>query len=157
MAGVNKVILVGRVGKDPEVRQAGSSSVANFSMATSEKFKDKSGQWVENTEWHNIVLWGKQAELAGQYVRKGSMLYVEGSIKTETYEKDGQTKYVTKITGRQMQFLDSKQDGQQQGQQNQGGGFGGAPQQQGQQFGGQQQQQRDPSKQYDDQGNELPF
>ncbi len=159
MAGVNKVILIGRVGKDPEVRQAGSSQVASFSLATSEKFKDKSGQMQENTEWHNIVLWGKQAELAGQYVRKGSMLYVEGSIKTETYEKDGQTKYVTKITGRQMQFLDSKGSNQDAGggfQQQQGQQFGGAPQQQ---FRQQQQGYRDPNKQYDENGNEiiLPF
>ncbi len=135
MAGVNKVILVGRVGKDPEVRQAGSTQVASFSLATSEKFTDKQGQQQENTEWHNIVLWGKQAELAGQYVRKGSMLYIEGSIKTESYEKDGQTKYVTKITGRQMQFLDSKSDNG--GQQQQQGGFGAQPQQPQNGFGGQ--------------------
>jgi single-strand DNA-binding protein len=164
MAGVNKVILIGRVGKDPEVRQAGSTMVASFSMATSEKFKDKSGQLQESTEWHNIVLWGKQAELAGQYVKKGSMLYIEGSIKTETYDKDGQTKYVTKITGRQMQFLDSKGSSE-----NNGGGF---QQQQSQQFGQPQQQfggqpqgfpqqqnvgYRDPNKNYDENGNELPF
>jgi single-strand DNA-binding protein len=152
MAGVNKVILVGRVGKDPETRVVGDTNVANFSMATSEKFTDKSGNKQENTEWHNIVFWGKQAELVGQYVRKGSMLYVEGSIKTETYEKDGQTKYVTKITGRQMQFLDSKSDNQ-QGQQQ--GGFGG--QQQAPQAQGQQQGYRDPSKNYDENGMVLPF
>ena len=87
---VNKVILLGRVGKEPEIRQVGDNKVANFSIATSEKFKDKAGNKVENTEWHNVVFWGKQAELIEQYVHKGDELYIEGSIKTETYEKDGE-------------------------------------------------------------------
>jgi len=114
---LNKVMLIGRLGKDPETKTLnGGNTVCNFSMATSEKFTDKQGQKQENTEWHNIVLWGKQAELAGQYLRKGSNIYLEGSIKTEIYEKDGQTKYVTRVTGRQMQFLDKKDDSQQQQQ-----------------------------------------
>ena len=90
---VNKVILLGRVGKEPEIRQVGDNKVANFSIATSEKFKDKAGNKVENTEWHNVVFWGKQAELIEQYVHKGDELYIEGSIKTETYEKDGEKRY----------------------------------------------------------------
>lgn len=102
---VNKVILLGRVGKEPEIRQVGDNKVANFSIATSEKFKDKSGNKVENTEWHNVVFWGKQAELIEQYVHKGDELYIEGSIKTETYEKDGEKRYAVKIKGSVITFV----------------------------------------------------
>ena len=112
---VNKVILLGRVGKQPEIKQVGDSKVANFSLATSEKFKDKSGNKVENTEWHNVVFWGKQAELIEQYVGKGDELYIEGSIKTETYEKDGEKRYATKIKGSAITFVSkSKKEGEAQ-------------------------------------------
>lgn len=110
---VNKVILLGRVGKQPEVKQVGENKVANFSLATSEKFNDKNGNKVENTEWHNIVFWGKQAELIERYVNKGDELYIEGSIKTETYEKDGEKRYTVKIKGSAITFVSrSKKEGE---------------------------------------------
>ena len=110
MSGVNKVILVGRVGKDPEVKNLTSGNiVANFSLATSETFKDKNtGEKKETTEWHNLVLWGKTAELAGKYVHKGDQLYVEGKITTMSWEKDGIKRYTTEIVVNSMQFLGSK-------------------------------------------------
>jgi len=112
---VNKVILLGRVGKEPEIRQVGDNKVANFSIATSEKFKDKAGNKVENTEWHNVVFWGKQAELIEQYVHEGDELYIEGSIKTETYEKDGEKRYAVKIKGSVITFVSqAKKDGDSQ-------------------------------------------
>lgn len=112
---VNKVILLGRVGKQPEIKQVGDNKVANFSLATSEKFKDKKGDKVENTEWHNVVFWGKQAELIEQYVGKGDELYIEGSIKTETYEKDGEKRYATKIKGIAITFVSkAKKEGETQ-------------------------------------------
>ena len=102
---VNKVILLGRVGKEPEIRQVGDNKVANFSLATSEKYKDKKGDKIENTEWHSVVFWGKQAELIEQYVHKGDELYIEGPIKTETYEKDGEKRYAIKIKGSIITFV----------------------------------------------------
>lgn len=111
MAGINKVIIIGNVGK-VEVRSSGGGlTVANLSVATSEKWKDKNtGNDTERTEWHNIVYFGKVAEIIGQYVTKGSKVYVEGSLKTEKYDKDGVTHYATKIMGRDIQFLSSKAD-----------------------------------------------
>lgn len=112
---VNKVSLLGRVGKQPEIKQVGDSKVANFSLATSEKFKDKAGNKLENTEWHNVVFWGKQAELIEQYVGKGDELYIEGSIKTETYEKDGEKRYAVKIKGSAITFVSkAKKEGETQ-------------------------------------------
>lgn len=101
--GINKVILVGTLGKDPELREAGSTQVANFSMATSTKYKDE-----EYTEWHNISVFGKLAEVASSYLSKGSRCYVEGSLKTTEYEKDGVKKYSTNIVANSIQFLDKK-------------------------------------------------
>jgi len=110
---VNKVILLGRVGKQPEIKQVGDNKVANFSLATSEKFKDKNGNKVDQTEWHNVVFWGKQAELIEQYVNKGDELYIEGSIKTETYEKDGEKRYAVKIKGSAITFVSrAKKEGE---------------------------------------------
>lgn len=114
--GVNKVILVGNVGGDPDVRyMTNGSAVANISLATSESWKDKqTGQQQERTEWHRVVFFGRLAEVVGQYVRKGSKLYVEGKLQTREWEKDGIKRYTTEvlvdITG-QMQMLDSRQDG----------------------------------------------
>ncbi len=107
MAGVNKVILIGNLGKDPEVRNLESGAkVANFPIATTEFFKGKDGQRQESTEWHNIVLWNQMAELAEKYLKKGNSVYIEGRIKTRSYEdKDGVKKYVTEIMGNQMTFL----------------------------------------------------
>src|SRR5512136_178882 len=104
---INKVILVGRLGKDPEIRSTPSgTSVARFSLATDEKFTDKNGQKQERTEWHNIVAWGKLAELVNQYLKKGRSAYVEGRINTRSWDdRDGNKKYRTEITASQIQFL----------------------------------------------------
>lgn len=109
MAGVNKVILVGNLGKDPEIRALENGrKVANFSLATSESYKDRNGERVERTEWHNIVFWGPVADVIERYVKKGSKLYVEGKLRTRSYEQDGVKKYITEIDGQSMTMLDSK-------------------------------------------------
>ena len=109
MSGVNKVLLVGRVGKEPEVKHLGSgSTVANFSLATSEKFKNKLGEMVETTEWHNIVIWGKLAEVVEKWVHKGDLIYIEGKMRTRSWEKDGITHYATEIPADVMTMLGSK-------------------------------------------------
>lgn len=107
MSGVNKVILVGRLGKDPEVRHLeNGATVANFSMATSETYKDRTtGEKRETTEWHNVVLWRGLAEVAEKYVKKGDMIYVEGKLKTRSWEKDGITRYTTEVVGDNMTML----------------------------------------------------
>lgn len=106
MSGVNKVILVGNVGKDPEVKYLeGSVPVAKFPLATSETYKNKEGQRVEQTEWHNIVLWRGLAEVAEKYVRKGNKLYIEGKIRTRNYEENGVKKYFTEIIADSMTML----------------------------------------------------
>jgi len=104
---VNKVILLGRLGQNPEVRHTPSgASVANFSLATNESWMDKSGQKQERTEWHRIVVWGKLADLCGQYLTKGRQAYVEGRLQTRQWQdKDGQTKYTTEIQAQTVQFL----------------------------------------------------
>lgn len=111
MSGVNKVILIGRLGKDPEVKYLPSGgAVTNFSIATSESWKDKnSGQRQERTEWHNIVIFNKLAEIAGEYLRKGSMVYIEGSLRTRKWQaQDGSDRYSTEIVASVMQMLDGK-------------------------------------------------
>lgn len=104
---VNKVILVGRLGQNPEVRYTPSgAAVANFSIATNESWVDKSGQKQERTEWHRIVVWGKQAENCAQYLTKGRQAYVEGRLQTRQWQdKDGQTKYTTEVQAQTIQFL----------------------------------------------------
>ena len=109
--GVNKVILVGNLGKDPEVRYMPSGgAVANTTLATSESWKDKqSGETQERTEWHNLTFYGKVAEIAGEYLKKGSQIYVEGSIRTEKWhDKEGKDRYTTKIIVSEMQMLGSR-------------------------------------------------
>ena len=110
--GINKVILLGNVGSDPEVRYTSSGvAVANFSVATSETYKDRDGNVVEKTEWHRCVAWARLAEIVGDYVKKGRQLYVEGQIQTQQYEdKDGVTKYSTEIKVREMQMLGGKSE-----------------------------------------------
>jgi single-strand DNA-binding protein len=110
MAGVNKVILVGRLGKDPEVRHLeNGAAVANFSIATSETYKDKSGTRQEQTEWHNIVFWRGLAEIAEKYLEKGSQIYVEGKLRTRSWQdKDGHTRYTTEVVGDQLTMLGGK-------------------------------------------------
>ena len=110
MRGVNKVILVGNLGKDPEVQYLESGTcVAKFPMATTESYKDKAGNRVDQTEWHNIVLWRGLAEIAEKYLKKGSALYLEGKIKTRSWDdKDGNKKYITEIVGDNFIMLDKK-------------------------------------------------
>lgn len=129
MAGVNKVILVGHLGKDPEVRTLeNGAKVANFSMATTESYKDKNtGERVDNTEWHNIVVWRGLADVAERFLKKGSLIYIEGKLQTRSYEKDGVTRYSTDIQARELTMLGKKGDNP-GAQGNQGGGNYNAPQ-----------------------------
>lgn len=110
MSGVNKVIIVGRLGKDPEVRHLESgASVANFPVATSEVYKDRNtGERKEQTEWHNVVLWRGLADIAEKYLNKGDMVYIEGKLRTRSWEKDGITRYTTEIVGDNMTMLSPK-------------------------------------------------
>lgn len=110
MATLNKVFLIGRVGKDPEVRQFdGGNKVANFTLATDESYTDRNGQRQTATEWHNLVLNGKLADIAAQYVHKGSMLYIEGKIRTRSWQdQQGNKHYQTEVVGLGMQLLDPK-------------------------------------------------
>lgn len=115
MSGVNKVIIVGRLGKDPEIRHLESGvAVASFSVATSENYKDRtSGERKEITEWHNVVLWRGLAEVAEKYLNKGDMVYIEGKLRTRSWEKDGVTRYTTEIVGDNMTMLSPKSSGSQ--------------------------------------------
>lgn len=110
MAGVNKVILLGNLGKDPEVRSLeGGKRVAKFSLATTESYKDRDGNKVENTEWHNVEFWGPVVDVIEKYLKKGSSVYVEGKLRTRSYDdKDGVKKYTTEIVGQQLNLLGSK-------------------------------------------------
>src|SRR3954468_12971896 len=125
MASVNKIIIVGNLGRDPEVRTFPSGDrVANVTIATTDKWKDKtSGEMKEHTEWHRVVFNGRLAEIAGEYLRKGSQAYVEGSLRTRKWtDKDGIEKFTTEIRADQMQMLGSRQ-----GMGGGGGGGGGGP------------------------------
>lgn len=103
---VNKAILIGNLGSDPEVKNTTSGkTVASFSLATSERFKDKTGETKSVTDWHNVILWGNLAEIAGKYLKKGSKIYLEGRIKTRSWEKDGVKKYITEIVGDNLTML----------------------------------------------------
>lgn len=106
MSSVNKVILLGNIGKDPEVRETKAGKVVNMVMATSERYTDKSGQKQENTEWHNLVVFGKLADVVSKYVKKGDKLYIEGSITTRKWEdKEGNTRYTPEIKVRDLTML----------------------------------------------------
>lgn len=113
MASVNKVILVGNLGRDPETRFLPSGeAVANISIATTDTWKDKAGEKQERTEWHRVAFFGKLAEIAGEYLKKGSQVYVEGSLRTRKWQdKDGQEKYTTEIIADRMQMLGSRTGG----------------------------------------------
>jgi single-strand DNA-binding protein len=113
MASVNKVILVGNLGRDPEVRyMPNGEAVCNFSIATTDSWKDKSGQRQERTEWHNIVMYRKLAEIAGEYLKKGRPVYVEGRLQTRKWQtKEGQDRYTTEIIADQMQMLGGRDSG----------------------------------------------
>ena len=112
MAGVNKVILVGNLGKDPEVRHLDNGrAVANFPLATSETYKNKQGERVTNTEWHNIVLWTPLAEIAERFLKKGGQVYIEGKLTTRSWDdQDGNKRYTTEVVGREMTLLGSRAD-----------------------------------------------
>ena len=112
MAGVNKVILIGNLGKDPEVKYLDSGvAVANFSLATTENYRNKEGEKVSQTEWHNIVLWRGLAEIAEKWLKKGSSVYIEGKIRTRRWEdKDGNARYTTEILGENMTMLGKRDD-----------------------------------------------
>ena len=117
---INKVILVGRLGRDPEIRSTPQgNTVAKFTVATDEKFTDRTGEKQERTEWHNIIAWGKLGEICGQYLRKGKLVYLEGSIRTDSWDdkESGQKKYRTEIVANTMKMLDRRGD--------EGGGGGG--------------------------------
>ena len=113
MSSLNKAMIIGRLGQDPDVRYTQSNTaVANMSIATSERYKDKSGEWKEKTEWHRVVAWGRTAEICQEYLKKGSQVYIEGPIQTRQWEdKEGQTRYTTEIKALQMTMLDSKGSG----------------------------------------------
>ena len=112
--GINKVILVGTVGKDPEMKYMPSGdAIANISIATNDTWKDKNtGEKKEATEWHRVVFFRQLADIVGKYVRKGQQIYIEGSLKTRSWEKDGQKHYATEIVASDMQMLGSKGDGE---------------------------------------------
>ena len=142
--GVNKVILLGRLGKDPEVRYTqGGSAVTSFSIATSEAWKDKAtGEKQEKTEWHNIVMFSRLAEIAGQYLKKGSQVYIEGKLQTRKWtDKNGIDRYTTEIIANEMQMLGG--NNQQQGGYGQGGNFN--------------QQQPNDMPDFDQIGDDIPF
>ena len=121
---VNKVILIGRLGKDPEIRaMENGRKVARFPVATDDSYKDREGNKVERTDWHNVVFWGPQAEICERFLNKGKLVYIEGKLKTRSYEQDGVTKYTTEVLGVQMTMLGSRsEDGGQMG-----GGMAAAP------------------------------
>lgn len=122
MAGVNRVIIVGNLGSDPEIRHTqGGDAVATLSVATSETWKDKSGEKQERTEWHRVVMWRRLAEIAQQYLRKGSKVYLEGKLQTRKWQaQDGSDRYTTEIVADQMQMLDSRTGGDQSAPRGQG-------------------------------------
>jgi single-strand DNA-binding protein len=144
MSGVNKAILVGRLGKDPEVRNLENGvTVVNFTMATSETYKDRNtGEKKEITDWHNVVLWRGLADIAAKYLHKGDQVYIEGKIRTRSWEKDGVTRYTTEIIGDNMTLLGSRPGG---------GSSGGSTPAYSQQAGG------DDFKSNDNATDDLPF
>ncbi len=131
MSGINKVIIIGRLGSDPEVKTISTgNTVTRLSLATSETWLDKEGQKQERTEWHRVVVWGKLAELCGKYLAKGRQAYVEGRLQTRSWEdQQGQKKYTTEVVATSVQFLGSTQGASQDGgyAQSSGGGSSSNP------------------------------
>jgi len=160
MSGINKAIVLGNLGKDPEVRfLQNGEAVANLTVATSESWKDKqTGEQKEKTEWHRVVIFGKLAEIAGEYLKKGSKVYIEGSLQTRKWQnQQGQDQYSTEIVlsgfGSKMEMLDGKPQGQNNNQgQQQAGSFNS----QGQQQAPQQQQQQQQQQQSTNNGQQAP-
>lgn len=143
MSSLNKAMVIGRLGKDPEVRYTGNNTaVATISVATTEKYKDRNGEQVENTEWHRVVAWGRLAEICEQYLTKGSLAYFEGPIQTKEWEdKDGNKRYTTEIKALTMQMLGG------------GGGGQGSPSSSGSAASG----GVDLDDSFDDMDDDLPF
>ncbi len=144
MSGINKVLIIGRLGADPELKTVGSGQqVARLSVATSENWTDREGQKQERTEWHRVVVWGKLAELCGKYLSKGRQVYVEGRLQTRSWEdQQGQKKYSTEIVATTVQFLGGGQPGASQGSSaRDGGGYN--------DFG--------PEPSFDNSADEIPF
>ncbi|CAJ0694037.1 single-stranded DNA-binding protein [Ralstonia mannitolilytica] len=179
MASVNKVIIVGNLGADPETRYMPSGdAVTNIRVATTDRYKDKaSGEMREATEWHRIAFFGRLAEIAGEYLKKGSQVYVEGRLKTRQWEKDGQKQYSTEIVAEQMQMLGGRQGmggegggGYSRGGEGGGGGYGGGRNQgqgggggysrggeAGASQGGGARRQPAPSNGFEDMDDDIPF
>jgi single-strand DNA-binding protein len=160
MASLNKVLLIGNLGRDPETRYLPSGgAVCNFSIATSERFNDKSGQKQERTEWHNIVMYGKLAEIAQQYLKKGSNVYIEGRIQTSKWQDKttGQDKYKTEIVADQMQMLGGRGQGGGQGGDDFNQEYSPAPQQSRPQSAPQAAPAARPAKSFDDFEDDIPF
>lgn len=157
MGTLNKAMIIGRLGQDPEVRYTQSNTaVATLSIATNDRYKDSMGEWKERTEWHRAVAWGRRAEVCQEYLSKGSLIYIEGPIRTNQWEdKEGRTRYTTEINVRHMQMLDSRSDAKAgQGQQ------GSKPAQaQVNDSGGSQQASSkvDLNEKFDDIDDDLPF
>ncbi len=153
--GVNKVILIGNLGADPETRYMPSgSAVTNVNLATSEQWKDKqTGQPQERTEWHKVVFFNRLAEIAGEYLKKGSKVYVEGQLRTRKWQgQDGQDRYTTEIVAREMQMLDGASGG------SSGGSYGGGGQpHQGQHYGGHSAPPAGPPDGFDQFDDDIPF
>ena len=157
MASVNKVILIGNLGRDPETRYTtGGDAVTNLNIATSETWKDKAGEKQEKTEWHRVVLFGRQAEIAGEYLKKGRSVYIEGRLQTKKYtDKDGVEKYSTEIVGDRMQLLGSKDGGSGGGDAEFSGG-GGARREGGSAAAGSAKPTSAPKKNVDDFDDDIP-
>ena len=149
MSSLNQVQLIGRLGQDPEVKYLpNGDAVCNVSLATSEKWKDKTtGEQKEKTEWHRIVVFGKLAEIAGQYLRKGALVFFQGKLETRQWEKDGEKRFSTEIRANQMTMLGGKEDGAAPRQQ-------AAPQGQARNASAPQQQQAPKQEKFDD---DIPF
>ncbi|MEM9301568.1 MAG: single-stranded DNA-binding protein [Pseudomonadota bacterium] len=158
--GVNKVILVGNLGADPETRfTASGTAVSNLSLATTRQWNDREGQRQEDTEWHRVVLFGKVAEIDGEYLRKGSQIYIEGRLQTRKWQdKNGQDRWTTEIVGEDMQMLGSRGEGGGGGGGGGGGSYGGGrPQQQPQRSGPPQGQSAPQAPMNDDFDDDIPF
>lgn len=156
MASVNKVILVGNIGRDPETRYMPSGdAMVNLSLATTDQWKDKGGERQEKTEWHRIVLFGKTAEVAGQYLRKGSQVYIEGRLQTRKWtDKEGQERYTTEIVADRMQMLGSRGGGSDVPLEREAPGNA-APEPRESRPAAQ--QQRKPAPSFDDIDDDIPF
>ena len=157
MAGLNKCMIIGNLGRDVELKYSQTGlAVGRLAVATSDSWTDAQGQKQEKTEWHNVTVFSKLAENCEKYLKKGSKVYVEGKLQTDSYEKEGQTHYSTKIIANVVQFLDSKEAGTGTG--NGQGGYSPQPQQQQKQIPAQSQQRQQPQQQHEEYtGDDIPF